>query len=196
MSGAKASERATGHVKVLVTLDGSGFASQVIPYVVRVLRPDTHALTLLRVAPVPEGYAPLPPRPLPLDAWTAADGLPGGDPPVYYSQEYESAVANLAEELFDEGRRLEAAGFEVEPYVRFGDAADEIVAALKEHGHELIVMATHGRSGIGRMLLGSVADAVLRRVHVPVMMVRPLPEGAGEKVEVPAQAPRRADTPA
>lgn len=195
MTAATRSER----VRVLVPLDGSEFSRQVIPYIIDVLRPDTHNVTLLRVAPVPEGYNPLPPRPLVLEGWSGSDGFPRSEPPVYYSQVYEGAVANLEDELLDEARRLDTAGFEVTPEVRFGDAATEIVAVLDEGKFNLVVMATHGRSGVVRVLLGSVAGEVLKRVHVPVMMVRPAVEAAGERVAEPSRAairPATSDAPA
>ncbi len=190
MSTATQSER----VRVLIPLDGSEFSRQVIPYVIAVLRPATHALTLLRVAPTPEGHNPIPSRPLIVEGWSASDGWRSDEPPVYYSQVYEGAIANLEEEVLVEARRLDAAGFDVVPVVRFGEAATEIVDVVEEDQFELVVMATHGRSGLGRMLLGSVAVEVLRRVHVPVMMVRPLVEGAGERLPLPA-VPTRVGKP-
>src|SRR6266545_4895208 len=51
-------------------------------------------------------------------------------------------------------------------------AAEEIVAAAKEEGADLIAMSTHGRSGLGRLLFGSVAEAVLRQSEVPVFLMR------------------------
>jgi len=48
------------------------------------------------------------------------------------------------------------------------------------------VMATHGRSGLERLVLGSVAEAVLRHLHIPVMMVRPRPTVVGEALPVEA----------
>jgi len=56
--------------------------------------------------------------------------------------------------------------------VRFGDPAREIVAAAKEFDVELIAMTTHGRKGLGRLVFGSTADAVLRSVEIPVFLVR------------------------
>jgi len=189
MSAASKSER----VRVLIPLDGSEFSRQVIPFVIDVLRPATHSLTLLRVAPVPEGYNPIPSRPLVVEGWSASDGWRSDEPPVYYSQVYEGAIANLEEEVLGEARRLEAAGFDVMAVVRFGDAAAEIVDVVREDDFGLVVMATHGRSGLGRMLLGSVAGEVLGRVHVPVMMVRPAVEGAGERVAVPVRVAKPLD---
>lgn len=57
-----------------------------------------------------------------------------------------------------------------------GDPADEIVRFAREFGCDLIVMGTHGRTGLGHLALGSVAEAVIRRSPCPVLVVRP---GAG-----------------
>ena len=67
---------------------------------------------------------------------------------------------------------LAAKGVAVDTTVRAGAAADEIIAAATEGGADLIAMATHGRSGPARMILGSVADALVRNAHRPVLLVR------------------------
>jgi universal stress protein A len=54
-----------------------------------------------------------------------------------------------------------------------GDPADEILSEARRQHCDLIVMATHGRSGLGRLLLGSVAEAVLRRSPCPVLTIKP-----------------------
>jgi nucleotide-binding universal stress UspA family protein len=65
----------------------------------------------------------------------------------------------------------------VERRVAEGDAPDEIVRQAQESHCDLIVMGTQGRTGLSRMLLGSVAEEVLRRASCPVMAVKcPLPE--------------------
>ncbi len=53
-----------------------------------------------------------------------------------------------------------------------GDAATEIVDAAKESKSDLVVMGTHGRTGLRRMLMGSVAEAVLRKAPCPVLTVK------------------------
>ncbi len=63
---------------------------------------------------------------------------------------------------------------------RIGYPADEIVAAAEELGSGLIVIGTHGRSGLKRLILGSVAEDVLRRAPCPVLTVREAPEVTGE----------------
>jgi nucleotide-binding universal stress UspA family protein len=60
----------------------------------------------------------------------------------------------------------------VESVVREGDAAAEILRAAEELRCDLIVMGTHGRTGLGRLLMGSVAEAVLRRAPCAVLAIR------------------------
>jgi nucleotide-binding universal stress UspA family protein len=53
-----------------------------------------------------------------------------------------------------------------------GEAADAIVEQAAENGANLIIMSSHGRGGLGRLVFGSVADAVLRHSPVPVLLLR------------------------
>jgi nucleotide-binding universal stress UspA family protein len=61
--------------------------------------------------------------------------------------------------------------YPVETRLRLGHAAAEILRAAEEVGADLIVMGTHGRTGLRRLLTGSVAEAVLRRARCPVLIV-------------------------
>jgi nucleotide-binding universal stress UspA family protein len=61
---------------------------------------------------------------------------------------------------------------DIEVALRTGDARDVIVQTALEVGAELIVMGTHGRRGLSRALLGSVAESVLRHAHCPVLIIR------------------------
>jgi nucleotide-binding universal stress UspA family protein len=63
-------------------------------------------------------------------------------------------------------------GADVEALVVEGDAADAIVETASAKQAGLIVMSSHGRGGLGRLVFGSVADAVLRRSPVPVLLLR------------------------
>jgi len=69
--------------------------------------------------------------------------------------------------------REECAGLEVEEVIAHGDAASEIVRVAKERGVDLIVIASHGRTGWGRILFGSTAEAVVRHAPCPVLVVKP-----------------------
>lgn len=66
---------------------------------------------------------------------------------------------------------LRAEGLEVDTEVRDGDVARELTAMAESA--DLLVLATHGRGGLGRAWLGSVADSLIRHVEKPVLLVRP-----------------------
>jgi nucleotide-binding universal stress UspA family protein len=74
----------------------------------------------------------------------------------------------------------------VEHWLGEGDAAEEILEVAHETGAGLIIMGTHGRTGLRRLLLGSVAEQVLRKATCPVLTVK-LPSGseAGNPVKLP-----------
>jgi nucleotide-binding universal stress UspA family protein len=57
--------------------------------------------------------------------------------------------------------------------VHIGDAVQQIVGVAEAESVGLIAMSTHGRTGVGRWMIGSVADAVVRRAHAPSLLVRP-----------------------
>ena len=65
-------------------------------------------------------------------------------------------------------------GVHPETLVKEGDVHDEIINVAKETGADLIVMGTHGRRGLNRLLLGSVAESVTRRAHCAVLLIRPV----------------------
>ena len=67
---------------------------------------------------------------------------------------------------------LRARGIRLEASLRHGGAAREIAAAAGENPGSLIVMSTHGRTGVGRAILGSVATAVVRESGAPVLLIR------------------------
>jgi len=67
---------------------------------------------------------------------------------------------------------LSAKGIRVRIEVRRGEAVDQIVECARDFDADLIAMTTHGRSGLGRLLFGSVAEAVLRQAEIPVFLMR------------------------
>ena len=87
------------------------------------------------------------------------------------------------EEMTGELNRLGApeAQVRVEHRLEEGDAATQILRVAQEMGCDLIVLGTHGRTGLGRLLMGSVAEQVLRRASCPVLTVRaPFPSSGAE----------------
>jgi nucleotide-binding universal stress UspA family protein len=103
-------------------------------------------------------------------------------PTVGYSGMTEPLpIADISEQLEDSAERElpkiaeceECAGIEVEELIVHGEAATEIVRVAKEREVDIIVIASHGRTGLGRILFGSTAEAVVRHASCPVLVVKP-----------------------
>ena len=161
---------------VLVPLDGSDWSNQILPAIAELLDPQTYTLVLFRVAEVPAGITS-PPLPV-TGGWVLPTYLGERDVerhrhPIYADQEEESLRDALTVQLHALAGPLEAAGYRVEVRVSFGDAADEIIALAQAGSADMVAMATHSRSGLSHLLLGSVAESVLRGVDVPVLLLRP-----------------------
>jgi nucleotide-binding universal stress UspA family protein len=75
-------------------------------------------------------------------------------------------------------QKAKAAGANATFLVWDGDAGEAIVAAADSENADLIVVGSHGRSGVSRFLIGSVSDYVVRHAHCPVMVVRGRLDGA------------------
>jgi nucleotide-binding universal stress UspA family protein len=95
------------------------------------------------------------------------------------------------EEQWDKLRRLRARNprVQVEHRLAEGEPAETILRVARETGCDLILMGTHGRTGLGRLLMGSVAEQVVRKAPCPVLTVKtPLPAAAsapGQTAGVP-----------
>lgn len=141
--------------RILVPLDGSTLAEGVLPHVQALVKSLAAELVLLRVA--------------------FTHVFPGADPiqsQVTAVKEAEDYVSGLAKRLQEEGVRAEAK-------VRYGDPVEEILDHVTWDHIDLIAMATHGRTGLKRVVMGSVAENVLRRTSVPMLLMRAaLPEEA------------------
>ena len=100
----------------------------------------------------------------------------------------ECSLAKAEEYLASIAERLKREGVtKVETSVWYGKPASAIVEAAQFGKVDLIIMCTHGRSGMGRLILGSVAESVLRGTHTPILLLRP--EGAPlERPAGPARA--------
>ena len=103
-------------------------------------------------------------------------------PAVGYSGMTEPLpIADITEQLEDSAERElpklaecdECKGLDVEEMVVHGEAASEIVRVAKERDVDLIVISSHGRTGLGRILFGSTAEAVVRHASCPVLVVKP-----------------------
>ncbi len=153
--------RPYGHI--LFALDGSSFAERVLASVEPLAEKFGSRITLLQaltpvqVPVMAEASAPATRAELP-----ATDAARGADDIRRDAVAYLSAVQ----------RHLEALGLSVESEYPVGPASDVILRRARELGVDLIALTTHGRTGVDRMLLGSVAEAVVRRAPCPVLLVR------------------------
>ena len=146
---------------VLLPTDGSAFSEQVIDDALEILGEPKPALRIVQVLEHP--------------AWTAHSINAG-----LVSQYLEASRESSEDHLDELTNRLRARGYRAEAELRSGAAAEGILASVEDHGIDLIAMATHGRGGVGRLLLGSVAQRVLNRSNVPLMLIRPQSEEGGE----------------
>jgi nucleotide-binding universal stress UspA family protein len=139
--------------RILVPLDGSELAEAALPRVAALARASGARVTLLQVVgpPAPEL------RP------SEVAGLPEDD---------EALAERARRYLAGAAARLSEQGVGVETEVAFGWPAERIGAAAAEGHADLIAMSTHARGGLDRLIVGSVADQVLRRAEVPVLLVR------------------------
>lgn len=103
-------------------------------------------------------------------------------PAVGYSGVSEPLpIADISEQLEESAEREmprvaeyeECAGLNVEEMIVHGDAATEIVRVARERRVDLIVVSSHGRTGLGRILFGSTAEAIVRHATCPVLVVKP-----------------------
>jgi nucleotide-binding universal stress UspA family protein len=138
---------------VVVPLDGSTVAEAILPFLLEIAGPLDMDLVLLRV------IEPLPPTVLEGARQAAMEDVEG------QTAQAEAYLAPIAENLRSRGVRARTT-------VRRGEPAPEIVEGAREVGADLIAMTTHGRSGLGRLVFGSVAEAVLRHADVPVFLMR------------------------
>ena len=162
---------------VLIPLDGSQFSREIVPHVLRLFSPQACTLKLLRVAQLPHGLVGAPPRPIAshwlLSGYTRAEDVARARHPIYATQEEASTEAALAISEHELAEELREAGYEVSMVVRFGDPVEEIIAFAEQARVDIIGMATHGWSGFRNLVLGSVAEQVLQRSHIPVLFIRP-----------------------
>ena len=154
----------TMYSRILVPLDGSAFAEQALCHAETIATPGQTEIHLLSVAPLLEDQALAVVDLYPV--YVYRDYL------VDQSQEMERVQQELEGYLEQIARQLKTAGHLARVAIRYGQPAEEIIAYAQETGCDLIAMSTHGRSGVGRWVYGSVADKILRGSQIPVLLVR------------------------
>jgi nucleotide-binding universal stress UspA family protein len=150
--------------KILVPLDGSELAECVLPHVESIVKgSNTNSIVFIRVVepvvlPVADGEY------FSSNVWTQIE-----------SQEKATAVNYLNDIV----NRVQYEGINVEAKVILGRVAESIIDYAVKNDIDLIIIATHGRSGVNRWLRGSVANRVLHAVRSPILIIPP-PEQFGK----------------
>jgi nucleotide-binding universal stress UspA family protein len=150
---------------ILVALDGSDLSETLIPHAQDVALATGARVTLVRV--IDSAFKIL--------TMTTPAGFPV---PARLTPELADEIvaaqrAAAEEELGTVAAQLTAAGATVETVVVEGDPGEGIVAMADEAGSDLVLLATHGRGGVGRALLGSVTDYVVRHLGSAAALVVP-----------------------
>ncbi len=138
--------------KILVPLDGSELSKKALDHAEKLAKTFDAEIILFQVVPFMPIY-----------------GSPELVTPLIVDEKQkevaERSLTNLAEEMKKRGHKVTS-------MVRTGQqVAVEIIDFAKESGADLIVMCTHGRSGITRWVLGSVAHKVLTRAETPILLI-------------------------
>jgi nucleotide-binding universal stress UspA family protein len=159
---------------ILVPLDSSALAEQALPYaqaIATLLSANVRLLQAIsKVDPFNLAVDESHQLPQPVSAPNASSNGQSSSAEFRRQQAQDYLVAKAD--------RLRKAGLEVETQVQFGEAAEVIVEVAQAQQAEMIVMASHGYSGLKRWALGSVADKVLHAATAPVFLVRGSPEPA------------------
>jgi len=142
--------------KIMVPLDGSQVAECVMPHIETIAKKSAAKVELVSV---------IEPLEIPTRGHIAIS-----DDEI---KQIDAAGKREATKYLDQvSTRLTKAGIKVETVILSGNAADRLVRYAVNNGVDLIIMATHGRSGISKLFWGSVAEKILRAVDIPVLLIK------------------------
>jgi nucleotide-binding universal stress UspA family protein len=158
--------------RILVPLDGSRFGSRALKYAREISQKFGAEVVLLQVVQ--------PATPMPATSSIAPDLASPAATRIAVKIAMDEDKRNVAEAkkyLGRKAREMESGATEISSQVIIGDPAQAIMKAARKERADLIVMTTHGKSGIRRAILGSVADEVIRNSRKPVLVIRPQTSG-------------------
>lgn len=147
--------------RILVPLDGSEMGERALAHAQTLAKLGGGTVYLIRVFTRHPGSAP-------------AAGSRSLAAAAELARQLEEAEISAAEEYLEHtAADLQGEGIKVETAVHEGQAHEHILEYARQEHVDLIVMSTHGHSGLKRMLLGSITDRVIREGEVPVLVVPP-----------------------
>ena len=143
---------------ILVATDGSDDSDAAVEAALDLAHDTSAKLLVLSVVPEASG-----------DGTEEGNGGGDAEPPPRDDDEKVIEAKDITNDIVDHAVEW---GLEARSLVWEGEPADAILAAAESEGADVIVVGSSGRSGVGRILLGSVSDDVIRRSTIPVMVVR------------------------
>ena len=150
--------------RILLPLDGSAFSEAAISYAEELAVGADTEVILLQVTEPPAPVAAAPP------GWTDGVPLNWSD----YENKYVQKLQQQNLQYLDKVKvTLESKGIKARPQVALGTPAKKIIQAAETEDVDLIIMGTHGRSGISRWIHGSVASKLVEESLHPVLLIRP-----------------------
>ena len=142
--------------RILVPVDFSEGSLGLVEYALQLARPFNAEIELIHVWQPPQYVAP--------DLLVAAPGWSSQSLEQVAVEAASKELSNLVAKVKDPARPLKHR-------VVVGEAASTVLSVAEEGKHDLIIMGTHGRRGLPRLLLGSVAQKIVARAHCPVLTV-------------------------
>jgi nucleotide-binding universal stress UspA family protein len=149
--------------KILVPLDGSELAEQSLKHALAIIKSDKPATIVLFAVVEPI-------NPVFLCAPGSGRSVIDG---VLLEELLEKKQKESREYLAGLLTRLKSKGVELQSALTIGRASEAIVKFAESNNIDLIIMSTHGRSGINRWVMGSVTEQVMRSSRVPVLVIPP-----------------------
>jgi nucleotide-binding universal stress UspA family protein len=157
--------------RILVPTDFSDTSVVAVQYAIALAESLGSTVHVLHVLDNPLAYA-----------WGAEAFI---EPPADYYERIEERARERMDQVLSEAQRKK---FDAQLVLRTGSPFAEIIEYAGEHAIDLIVMGTHGRGAVAHMLLGSVAERVVRKASCPVLTVREPERPAPSDVEDPASS--------
>ena len=144
--------------KILVCLDGSKLAEQILPYAAEQAARFGSSLVLFQVVSLASVPTP-----------TGIESVPVAIP----NDQLANAEAAARDYLNGLALPLRDKVMKVQCVTMVGHPAESIVSYAEENKFDLVAIATHGRSGLRRLVFGSVADYVIRKSGLPILLIKP-----------------------
>lgn len=146
--------------KILIGIDNTAFSEYAAKYGFNIAKTFNAKVGLVHIV-----------EPTFMPPSVGMDPLAGSMPNAIGDAEIMDVQNEMSENLLEKTEKKFGKGLQVTHFNEFGDTADGIIDCSKEFGADMIILGTHSRSGIDRLLMGSIAEHVVRHSDIPVLVV-------------------------